>query len=145
MKSHGIKVYKRKPKAFSPTVEIAAIYVTVSDQILLLKKDTWGVPAGKIELNESPSAGAKRELLEETGISTDKVLPVGILYMVKPNISYTYHAFALCLDSIPEVHLSDEHCAYQWVRLGEAYHLPLMKGAKEALDFYIKQIMRYGK
>lgn len=144
----NIKVYKRKPKGFVFSVEIAAIYVSVNDQLLLLKRmtgksesDTWGVPAGKLELHESPSDAAKRELFEETGIFSDKAISIGSLYMVKPNVSYCYHAFTLLLDATPLVVLSDEHSAYRWVSLNEAHELPLMQGAREALDFFQKQLL----
>lgn len=144
-----IKVYKQRPDDFLPTIEVAAIYVNVQDQLLLLelshnKQEAgfWGVPAGKIERHESPISSAKRELFEETGIeiSETSLLSQGQLYIRKPEIDYTYHLFALNLDNMPDIHLSAEHQNYLWASPTEAQTLNLMKGAKEALNHYYRCI-----
>ncbi len=36
-----------------------------------IREDKWGVPAGKIEDNETPQKAAARELLERSGFSID--------------------------------------------------------------------------
>lgn len=149
-----IRVCKQKPKDFSPKVEIAAIYVNVDGRLLFLKLShkkseagSWGVPAGKLEVNESPLKGAKRELFEETGIVVipDKSFQVlGKLYVSKSEIDYIYHAFILDLDEQTTIHLSDEHSSYKWVSKDEAERLHLMTGAKEALDFYYQYRLKNG-
>lgn len=144
----NINVYDKIPEQFSPKVEIAAIYVNVNGKILLLQlannkseKGFWGVPAGKLEANESPQAAAKRELFEETGIiinPEDHFKSLGMLYMRKPDLDYIYHFFSLSLNTIPAISLSEEHCSYVWVSRDEAEVLALMQGAKDALDAYFK-------
>lgn len=145
----NVKVYNKVPAGFSPKVEVAAIYVNVSEKILLLKladhkheKGTWGVPAGKLEIHEAPLQAAKRELFEETGIATelDFLQALETLFIRKPELDYVYHLFWLSLDEVPLVYLSDEHCSHIWVSKEEAYALPLMKGAKDALDAYYQKI-----
>jgi 8-oxo-dGTP diphosphatase len=37
----------------------------------------WEFPGGKIELNESPVAAAKREVYEETGATLKELIPIG--------------------------------------------------------------------
>jgi len=140
------KVYEKRPEGFSPRVEVAATYVKINNRILFLElangkqePGAWGVPAGKLEINETPTKGAKRELFEETGIdvpSEHLFQPLGQLYIRKPDIDYIYHIFEVGLDLLPTIHLSNEHVAYEWVSLQEAEKLPLMNGAKEALNFY---------
>lgn len=147
-----IKVYEKKPEGFSHSVEIAATYVNVGGKLLLLEianrkseGGSWGVPAGKIELDEAPLHGAKRELLEETGVDIsleNSFQSLGQLYISKPNIDYIYHAFAVHLDRLPTVNLSNEHTSYKWVSRQEAEVLPLMNGAKEALDFYYRYLSK---
>lgn len=142
-------VYNKKPRDFSPNVEVAAIYINVNGKLLLLElsankqeKGAWGVPGGKLEVGERPAQGAKRELLEETGIdikAESSFHPLGELYMRKPEIDYIYHLFGINLDNAPTVCLSSEHCSYQWVSRSEAESLPLMKGAKLALDTYFQR------
>lgn len=142
----NINIYDKMPEQFSPKVEVAAIYVNVSGKILLLQlanhkneKGSWGVPAGKLEAHEKPLHAAKRELFEETGInieSDDAFQSLGALYIRKPELDYVYHLFGIRLDAIPSLFLSDEHCSHVWVSRGEAEALPLMNGAKQALDAY---------
>lgn len=144
----NIKVYDRRPADFAAKVEVAATYVNVSGKILLLQladhkaeKGTWGVPAGKLEVHEKPPQAAKRELFEETGIhieSTDQFHSLGTLYIRKPELDYVYHLFGIELDTKPDLTLSNEHCFYRWVLSEEAETLPLMNGAKEALDTYYR-------
>jgi 8-oxo-dGTP diphosphatase len=141
-----IQVYERKPEGFSPKVEVAAIYVNVMGRLLLLQlashkseAGSWGVPAGKLQVNEAPLQGAKRELSEETGIdvASDRLLqPLGSLYIRKTDLDYVYHMFALNLHAVPTILLSKEHVAYKWVSNKEAENLNLIKGAAQALDFY---------
>jgi len=60
---------------FEPKGEQVAILVTMGDFVLLVKvhrpvinDDTWELPAGGCDDNETPIKGACRELHEETGI-----------------------------------------------------------------------------
>ncbi len=51
----------------------AAIVRDENDKILLVKTgDVWGLPAGAIDLGESPSEAVVREVFEETGL---RILP----------------------------------------------------------------------
>lgn len=139
-------VYTIRPEDFAPTVEVAAVYVNVRGKILLLQiahhkseGGKWGVPAGKIEVGETPLKGAQRELFEETGIvidSEERFRSFGSLYIRKPHIDYVYHLFQVTLDEIIPIHLSAEHMSYVWATWREAEQLPLMIAGKEALDFY---------
>lgn len=142
-------VYEEQPADFFPNVEIGAAYVDVNGKFLLLElapgkqeAGAWGVPAGKMEMHETPAACAKRELFEETGINTPSETlfqPIGSLYIRKPGMDYTFHLFLLVLDQEPDIQLSSEHQAYKWVTQEEAEALHLMQGAKEALDFCCRQ------
>lgn len=141
------QVYEQKPNDFSPQVEVAATYVKFNDMLLLLqlapnKREAglWGVPAGKLEIDEAPMEGAKRELFEETGIDTneDSFRSLGSLYIRKPDIDYIYHLFSINLDFQPPIVLSTEHVSYKWVSRGEAENLPLLQGAHRALEAYYR-------
>ncbi len=56
------------------------IFNEKNDKVLMVKhtgaaqneEGIYGIPAGKIELGESPKEAAKRELFEETGLVTDE-------------------------------------------------------------------------
>jgi [ribosomal protein S5]-alanine N-acetyltransferase len=135
-------LFRDPPANFAPAVEIAACYVLAENEILLLKRSygkreegLWGVPAGKIEPEETPIEGAVRELYEETGlqISPLQLVDKGKRFIRKSSIDYIYHMFILPLEKKPCVGINDEHLQYCWITPREAETLPLMAGAKEAL------------
>ncbi len=141
--SPPVQVFEEPPAGFAPRVEIAGCYLEFDHKLLLMQRaagksepERWGVPAGKLEPGETKEQGARRELLEETGIVAHELTYLGALYIRKPGIDYIYHPFKVHLSSKPAVHLSDEHLAYKWVALQEVKELPLVGGAWEALKHY---------
>jgi len=97
----------------------------------------WQSVTGGLEWAESPAAGAKREVLEETGITSgalqnlewtqvypispafgrDRVYPPGVTHNLE-------HAFALQLPRrVPVVLSPDEHGRHLWVPAAEALAL----------------------
>jgi 8-oxo-dGTP pyrophosphatase MutT (NUDIX family) len=148
-----LEVHQALPEGFAPQVQVAACYIEINNQFLLLQRaqgklegGKWGVPAGKLEDSESPENAAKRELFEETGISSEDahIQRLNALYIRKPEVDYIYHSFKIHLDQIPEVCLSDEHQSYLWANSHDIENIALMDGAKEALQHYL-QAIREGK
>ncbi len=143
-----IKVYQSKPRDFAPQVEVASCYFEVGDELLLLQRaigqseeGLWGIPAGRIELSESPQDGMIRELYEETGIGLTEdhtIESLGELYICKPSIAYVFHMFRVDHHDKPEVCLSGEHQNYSWVSRGEILNMDLMAGAVQALQIYFQ-------
>ncbi len=141
--NHIIEVHETKPLDFKPLVHVAACYLEVDGKLLLLLRApgsfeelTWGVPAGKMEGEETPLEGACRELFEETGIqitSPDHMLSLGALYIRKATVDYVYHLFKLHLDHIPNVRLSHEHTDYVWADPAHIHTLKLISGGIESL------------
>ncbi len=148
MKNHikTVELYEIQPADFRPQVQVAACYVEHGGCLLLLQRAAnktepgqWGVPAGKLELGETAEHAARRELLEETGISLDansKVSYLRSLYIRKPNIDYIYYMFKVTFTSKPEVSLNNEHQAYHWASQLDIADMPLMAGARESLEYY---------
>lgn len=139
------KVSLAPPEVFNPKASIAACYLEHEGKILLLRRSIgkkegglWGVPAGKIEKGETPLQAALRELNEETAIaaSPDDFHPLGILYIQKPDIDYTYHLFRLPLSNRPDVQLNNENDDYTWAAVHEFETLPLMAGGRAAFMRY---------
>lgn len=136
-------VFEERPDDLKVTLEVAAIYVIVKGQLLIMQLSAkkaesgfWGVPAGKIDKGESPLISAQRELFEETQLSVqlENIQEMAPLYIRKPEMDYIYYPFIVsCFDVFPEIVMSDEHTALGWFSYKEASLLPLMKGAKEAL------------
>ena len=131
-------------------MQAAGCYLEIDNKFLLLRRASsklepgrWGVPAGKLEKGETSEKAAIRELLEETGISLERpsqIQCVGSLYIRKPESDYVYHLFRVQVDQVPEVRLSDEHESYKWASLKDLEEMPLMAGAKEALQHYRKSL-----
>lgn len=68
---------------FEPKVAVATLVINV-EKVLLVKrandpmKGYWALPAGFVEWNEDPAEAARRECLEETGLTVeiDRLLEV---------------------------------------------------------------------
>lgn len=63
------------------------IALTKDNQVVLVKQYRHGIadlflefPGGVVETNEDPMLGAQRELLEETGYQTSRIIPLGKIY-----------------------------------------------------------------
>lgn len=74
----------RKYVGHEPLIGVGATTLVFNDKnelLLNLRTDTntWGIPGGAMELNETIEETAIRELKEETGISADKLELVSVL------------------------------------------------------------------
>lgn len=74
----------RKYVGHEPLIGVGATTLVFNDKnelLLNLRTDTntWGIPGGSMELNETIEETAIRELKEETGISADKLELVSVL------------------------------------------------------------------
>lgn len=89
------------------------IFCTEDGKILILKKsnNTWCMPGGKPEGDETPQEAAKREAKEETGKTAQKISkPIILQYNDK-----TYYSFISIVNKPFDVEISDEHKDYSWV------------------------------
>ncbi len=140
--------FSTPPSDFSPFVEVSSCYAEFEGRILLLLRQSgrpyenmWGVPAGKIERNESPLDSLLREVYEEVGVKLvpEKVVTIGKLYFRIPKGDYIYHMYLHHFDELPEITLApDEAQNAKWVTVQEAYCMQLMPGAFDALQAYVK-------
>lgn len=69
-------VFLEKPEVFNPKFEVVSCFVRCDDRILLLHRqdhkpegNSWGVPAGKVDQDESIHDAMVRELQEEIGLA----------------------------------------------------------------------------
>jgi ADP-ribose pyrophosphatase YjhB (NUDIX family) len=112
-------------------------------QVLLLKrkkkdKGEWHPVTGNVEAHEPIPNAALREVEEETGVELAALGPLGITFTFedpKRNARYHETAFAGKVKS-PDVKLSDEHEAHEWLAPAvamERLHWPDQKKALETL------------
>ena len=134
---------------FRPGNSVATCCIVCNRKILLLKRNsltfasnTWCMPGGKLERNETPLQAIIRETKEETGIvlvpkQTNLVKTIYVRIFM-PKQDYLLHLFKSVLaKSQPhdcEIVLNHEHKDYLWVDLGEAKQLELMPGGKEIFE-----------
>lgn len=87
------------------------------------------LPAGKLEKGEDPSAAAKRELHEETGLVADELLPLGIMY---PSPGYTdeiiYMYLAIHVEQDEQKLDKDEFVNVEKIPFGEAIQMVMQGG-----------------
>lgn len=63
-----------------PVTEDGKVILAVEPRVFTKLTVDVGLPAGYIEENENPEEAAKRELLEETGYETNKLIHLGAYY-----------------------------------------------------------------
>jgi 8-oxo-dGTP diphosphatase len=106
-------------------------------------KGDWDVPGGFLEPGEDPAGGAKREVLEETGLEVELSAPFAILidrYPYGNGVDFTQNTYYLArivggsaapaddvaslrwfsLDALPE-NIAFEHCRELLNRLATAH------------------------
>ena len=90
------------------------IILAVEPRVFTKRTVGIGLPAGYIEENEKPMEAAKRELLEETGYSSDNLISLGAFYQDQGCSSAFNHYFiALDCKKMSEQNLdSSEYIKY---------------------------------
>ena len=147
------KFYFDRPEGFIPHIEVSGCFCEWSGKLLYLKRhtdkpygDTWGLPAGKIEVGEDPRQAAVRELKEEVGIQLDpeKLQEVVKVYLEVKDVRYIFHAFRFRLEKAPTISLEpDAHTEAKWLTVEEALKLPLIVGGGEILKYYQAKISSF--
>jgi 8-oxo-dGTP diphosphatase len=129
-------ILTNKPLDFSPRFEVVGCFCEHKGKVLFLQRpadkpqgNTWNVPAGKIEENESPEQAIIREVKEEAGVSiSDKKLQRIREYWIRyKEYDYIYYTFRV------PVHPDDctidpkEAQAYGWYTPEKALLLNLIE------------------
>ena len=87
----------------------------------------WEVITGRLEEEESPRDGILREILEETGLKAEIVMPVdtGFFYRGGKEFPMVFISY-WCRYLEGEINLSWEHDQYKWVSIEEILEEPTM-------------------
>jgi len=117
-------IFTEPPADFAPQFTTVACFVEAEGQFLALQRQTnkdeggkWGMPAGKLEANETELEAVKRELFEETLIrAAHDPVKIQTLAVRYPNYDFFFPMYRLSLPKLPRVTIDQrEHLAYQWV------------------------------
>jgi 8-oxo-dGTP diphosphatase len=103
----------------------AAVYAEREGQILLLKRaggelsGAWYLPGGAVDEGETPEQAARRELLEEAGLTpTGPLTLIGLTPMRVYGTNSIQVTYA-CECAEGEVMISDEHSGFRWMAATE--------------------------
>jgi 8-oxo-dGTP diphosphatase len=93
-----------------PTHEGAIVAIYVGPALLLLRSSyqvEWCLPGGGVQRGESPETAARRELVEEIGLTTPTLRPACVLHGNWDGRRDTVHIFELRLDQLPKLRLDN--------------------------------------
>lgn len=108
-----------------PVTNDGNVLLTVEARPMINETVAIGFPAGYVEENEDPIYAASRELLEETGYATNRLIYLTEGHQdngVGPGLNYLYLAKDIHKVSEPSLDGS-EYLKYMFVTLDEAYEL----------------------
>lgn len=83
------------------------------------KPGIWELPGGRLEPAEDPVEGMKREMLEETGLSVEVLMPFSVRHFTRDDGMVITMLVFLCKAFENNVRLSNEHIAFEWVESKE--------------------------
>ena len=128
-------------------ISVLVIIYTKNKDILLLKKnndkDMWQSVTGSLNKNEKPIDAAKREVFEETGLTSDKIFDCNKQYIFEiyemwrhkyeDGVTHnTEHVFLLELEEKIDIVIDkSEHLQYEW--------LPRVKAAEKVFSHTNRQ------
>jgi len=104
---------------FTHLVAVNAFLIKDNQFLLLNRNDPpliWGPPGGKLEINEDPILGLKREVKEETGLEIEIIMPV-TTWFGSFNNKKIFAVDYLCRYKSGEIILSEEHNSFKWLSL----------------------------
>lgn len=81
----------------------------------LKNPNTWGLPGGKVESNETLMDTITRECTEELGFMPDYLRLVPLEKFTSTDNVFVYHTFFCCVASEFKPNLNDEHLGYAWM------------------------------
>ena len=102
------------------------------------KMNTWGLPGGKCEKNESLVETLERECNEEIQFWPENTKLFPIEHFTSDDGKFVYHTFySIVADEFVPV-LNDEHVGYCWLD-SSTYPKPLHRGLFNTLNYNIIQ------
>lgn len=135
-----------KPFNFRSDFEVVSLYLECNNEILLLHRHThkaqggkWGVPAGKVSVNETLRQALQREVYEETGIMPNaaEAKHIDSVFVKHPENHFVYHMYHLSMPGQPGITINQrEHQASKWVSPGHALSMNLVDDLETCIKMF---------
>lgn len=108
-----------------PVLPLSLVIMTYQGKVLMIFnrwRQEWELPGGMIDAGETPRQAAFRELLEETGVTAEKLsFEARALFSLKSPDRLEYAAvYSTQLDALPELRVNEEASAFLWWAPGAA-------------------------
>jgi 8-oxo-dGTP pyrophosphatase MutT (NUDIX family) len=137
-------LYKDKPENFSPRFEVVSCFVEYKNEILLLLRqdhkpegNTYGVPAGKVDVGETIHEAMQREGREETQIDFNDAEYFDKLYVRYPDYDFIYHMYSKKFTTKPNVTIDPkEHKSFTRKTPQEALKSVLIRDLDECIKLF---------
>lgn len=133
-----------RPNSLVPAA--SAVALNEQDEVLLIRRsdnDLWSIPGGAMEIGESISQTAVREVREETGLEVEVIGLVGIYSDPRSVVAYddgeVRQQFSICFECRVvggSVETSEESIEVRFVRADMLSQLDLSAGAAKRLSDY---------
>jgi 8-oxo-dGTP pyrophosphatase MutT (NUDIX family) len=141
-------IYKEKPQTFNSKFEVISCFVEHGEEILLLHRqdhkpegNTWGVPAGKIDVGEEPLEAMIRELREETRLKLDilQLFYFGKVFVKYTDYDFIYHIYHTQLEQKQEIIINPkEHKNFKWITPQKALGMNLIQDLDECIKLFYR-------
>jgi 8-oxo-dGTP pyrophosphatase MutT (NUDIX family) len=133
-----------------PDEVLLVVYRPRAEFLVLLRSPErhgyWNLVAGGVEEGEAPSAAARRELDEESGLAQPvrfESLPLGLSYARPEGLTVALHTFMAGAPRGWEPILNEEHVEYRWCSAADADALLAYPEPREAVQ-YVVQLLDAG-
>jgi 8-oxo-dGTP pyrophosphatase MutT (NUDIX family) len=120
------------------------VYPLEAGRVLLLHRSKdpfsglWAAPGGKVDVGESPYEAGLRELREETGYQTEKLILRGIVTIVSQETGETtVHFLYACNEYSGELIPETEEGRASWQHLHRVFDLPMPETYHRLLTYAI--------
>jgi 8-oxo-dGTP diphosphatase len=126
-----------------PRVAVGAV-VFKDHKVLLVRRgkppaqDLWAIPGGSVEIGETLSAAAEREIFEETGIIIQALKPVYTFDVIERDASGRTRFHYVIIDLIADyvrgdIRAGDDASAVRWVSSEEMASLKVNSKTRQLL------------
>lgn len=127
--------------------EVASSVIMLNGRVLMLKRPKrcrsfpgkWSLVAGKIEEGETPSAAARREIMEETGLEVKSPDAVMRPFYVREG-KYLWKVFPFLFRvAYAEPVINEENETFEWKLPEEVSTLDTVTDSRKVIEYLMKQ------